>query len=189
VLEPRRYESIVEDYHAARLQAANAKDRGDKKSQEEAGLIIRKLKQEISALGLSVDILESGYVSSSSHASKDAPSDPVPSYNSDGHPVNLSDMEGETAPTGFSVEVDQKLVDSSDSHEYSTDNGFTSFPSQNGDALEKESGDVELGEFFLEDSVPDQVLPPEILDLQKKEKMKELSSGKNLEKMEGIWKK
>ncbi|KAL0357191.1 UNVERIFIED_CONTAM: DExH-box ATP-dependent RNA helicase DExH7, chloroplastic [Sesamum calycinum] len=185
----RSYESIVEDYHAARLKAANAKDRGDKKSQEEAGLIIRKLKQEITALGLSVDILESGYVSSSRHASKDEPSDPVPSYNSDGHPVNLCDMEGETAPTGFSVEVDQKRVDSSDSHVYSTDTGSTSIPVQNGDALEKESGDVELGDFFLEDSVPDQVLPPEILDLQKKEKMKELSSGKNLEKMEGIWKK
>ncbi|KAK4438352.1 DExH-box ATP-dependent RNA helicase DExH7, chloroplastic [Sesamum alatum] len=188
VLEPRSYESIVEDYHAARLQAANAKDRGDKKSQQEAGLIIRKLKQEISALGLSVDILESGYVSSSHHASKDALSDPVPSYNSDGHPVNVC-MEGETAPAGFSVEVDQKRVDSSVSHEYSTDTASTSIPTQNGDALEKESGDVELGDFFLEDSVPDQVLPPEILDLQKKEKLKELSSEKNLEKMEGIWKK
>ncbi|KAL0365015.1 UNVERIFIED_CONTAM: DExH-box ATP-dependent RNA helicase DExH7, chloroplastic [Sesamum angustifolium] len=170
VLEPRSYESIVEDYHAARLKAANAKDRGDKKSQEEAGLIIRKLKQEITALGLSVDILESGYASSSRHASKDEPSDPVPSYNSDGHPVNFCDMEGETAPTGFSVEVDQKRVDSSDSHVYSTETGSTSIPVQNGDALEKESGDVELGDFFLEDSVPDQVLPPEILDLQKKEK-------------------
>lgn len=51
-LEPRsNYESIIEDYNAARLQAANAKGRGDKKSQEEAGLIIRKLKKEISALG------------------------------------------------------------------------------------------------------------------------------------------
>ncbi|KAK4401986.1 DExH-box ATP-dependent RNA helicase DExH7, chloroplastic [Sesamum angolense] len=162
VLEPRSYESIVEDYHAARLNAANAKDRGDKKSQEEAGLIIRKLKQEITALGLSVDILESGYVSSSRHASKDEPSDPVPSYNSDGHPVNLCDMEGETAPTGFSVEVDQKRVDSSDSHVYSTDTGSTSIPVQNGDALEKESGDVELGDFFLEDSVPDQGDPKKI---------------------------
>lgn len=54
-LEPRsNYESIIEDYSAARLQAANAKDRGDKKSQEEAGLIIRKLKKEISALGIRI---------------------------------------------------------------------------------------------------------------------------------------
>lgn len=65
-LEPRsNHESIIEDYTAARMQAANAKERGDKKSQEEAGLVIRKLKEEISALGLSVDILESGYASSS----------------------------------------------------------------------------------------------------------------------------
>ncbi|KAI3445599.1 hypothetical protein Pfo_002264 [Paulownia fortunei] len=189
VLEPRsNYESIIEDYHAARLQAANAKDRGDKKIQEEAGLIIRKLKQEISALGLSVDILESGYVSSSYRASKDAASDPVPSDNSDGETVNACDIDGDTAPTKFRVEVDQKGVGTSGSHESSTDTASISIPTQNGDALERESGDVELGDFFLE-GTSDQILPPEVLELRKKEKMKELCSGKNLEKMEGIWKK
>lgn len=44
-------DSIVKEYHNARLEALNAKQRGDKKGQEEAGQIIRKLKQEISALG------------------------------------------------------------------------------------------------------------------------------------------
>ncbi|KAK6159647.1 hypothetical protein DH2020_003028 [Rehmannia glutinosa] len=151
VVEPRsNYESIVEDYHAARLQAANAKDRGDKKSQEEAGLIIRNLKQEISALGLSVDVLESGYVSSSHRASNDVVSDPAPSDNSAGNTVNICNIESDTAITEFSVEVDQKGVGSSCSPEYSTDTAVST-PMQNGDALERESSDVELGDFFLED--------------------------------------
>jgi ATP-dependent RNA helicase DHX29 len=33
------------------LEATKAKEKGDKKSQEQAGNIIRKLKQELSALG------------------------------------------------------------------------------------------------------------------------------------------
>lgn len=56
-------------------------------------------------------------------------------------------------------------------------------------ALEDESGDVELGNFLFEDALPNEVIPSEVVKLQKKEKLKELSSGKNLEKLEGIWKK
>lgn len=139
--------------------------------------------------GLSVDTLESGYVSSSHRASKDTGSVFVPSDNSGCDTVNKCDMEGDTVPTEFRVEVDQKGVGSSDSHEYSTNAASLSIPMHNGDALERESDDVELGDFFLEDCTSDQVLPPEVLELQKKEKMKELRSEKNLEKMEGIWKK
>ncbi|KAL6515211.1 hypothetical protein OROHE_018843 [Orobanche hederae] len=191
ILEPRsNYECIVEDYHAARLQAATAKSRGDKKLQSEAGLLIRKLKQEISALGLSVDILESGYVSSSCRASNDVASNPVPSDNSDGDMVNVCSIEGDTSSTEFVVEVDGNKVCSSGSHDSSTDTASLSIPVQNGDALEMESVDVELGDFFVEDDVTsNQNLPPEILELQKKDKIKELHSGKNIEKMEGVWKK
>lgn len=56
-------------------------------------------------------------------------------------------------------------------------------------ALEDESGDVELGNFLFEDSSPNEVIPSEVVKLQKKERIRELSSGKNLEKLEGIWKK
>lgn len=68
--------------------------------------------------------------------------------------------------------------------------GFTedSFSHDKG-ALEDESGDVELGNFLFEDASPNDVVPSEVVKLQKKEKLKELSSGKNLEKLEGIWKK
>lgn len=51
----------------------------------------------------------------------------------------------------------------------------------------EDSGDVELGGFFLEEAA--EVLPPEVLEMQKKKKMRELFSEKNLEKLDGIWKK
>lgn len=42
---------------------------------------------------------------------------------------------------------------------------------------------------FSEDVPPSEASPHELLELQKKEKMRELRSEKNLEKLEGIWKK
>ncbi|XP_057764372.1 DExH-box ATP-dependent RNA helicase DExH7, chloroplastic-like isoform X1 [Salvia miltiorrhiza] len=186
-LEPRsNYESIIDDYNAARLQAANAKDRGDKKSQEEAGFIIRKLKKEISALGLSVDILESGYVSSSHGVAEDKGQEYVLSGNSGGNAANKCDNVDKTE---LRVQLDQMGLDSSNLHEHSSGTASVSINMQSGDALDEKSDDVELGDFFLEDGSLDQVLPHEILEEQKREKMRELCSEKNLEKMEGIWKK
>ncbi|GMP76059.1 hypothetical protein CsSME_00032898 [Camellia sinensis var. sinensis] len=46
-----RYQMYFVEYHNARLEAINAKERGDKKGQQQASQIIRKLKHEISALG------------------------------------------------------------------------------------------------------------------------------------------
>ena len=42
---------IAKEYCAARFEAMKAKEQRDKKSQEQAGIVIRKLKQEITALG------------------------------------------------------------------------------------------------------------------------------------------
>ncbi|XP_047960360.1 DExH-box ATP-dependent RNA helicase DExH7, chloroplastic isoform X2 [Salvia hispanica] len=191
-LEPRSdYESIIEDYHAARQQAANAKDRGDKKCQEEAGFIIRKLKKEISALGLSVDILESGYVCSSHGVSvtEDKGPEYVPSGNSGGNAANIFDVVDETACTEFGVQLEQTGLDSSDLHEHSSESAPVSISMQNGDASDEKPDDVELGDLFSEDISLDQVLPREVLEEQKRERMRELCSEKNLGKMEGIWKK
>ena len=44
--------SIAKEYHDARLAAVEAKEKGNKKDQELAGLRIRKLKQEMSSLGI-----------------------------------------------------------------------------------------------------------------------------------------
>lgn len=53
---------------------------------------------------------------------------------------------------------------------------------------EGESEDVELGSFLFEEASAAE-LPAEVLERQKKEKLRELLSEKNLEKLEGIWKK
>ena len=53
----------------------------------------------------------------------------------------------------------------------------------------EEPEDVEIGNFFLEDVETNSDVAQELLKLKKKEKMKELSSGKNSEKLDGIWKK
>lgn len=42
---------ITKEYYSARSKAIKAKEKRDKKGQEQAGLAIRQLKQEISALG------------------------------------------------------------------------------------------------------------------------------------------
>jgi ATP-dependent RNA helicase DHX29 len=42
---------IAKEYYSARSDAIKAKEKRDKRGQEQAGLAIRKLKQEISHLG------------------------------------------------------------------------------------------------------------------------------------------
>lgn len=54
---------------------------------------------------------------------------------------------------------------------------------------EEDPEDVELGNFFLEDEPSNEGLPPEVCNLQRKEKMRAMSSEKNLEKLDGIWRK
>lgn len=135
--------------------------------------------------GLSVDILESGYASSSHGIAEGRELMYVPSGDSGGNTVNKCDIVDETDCTDFRVELDQKGVGSS----HSTGTAPVSFYLQSRDALDRESDDAELGDFFLEDSPSDQVLPPEVLEIQKEEIMRELCNEKNLAKLEGIWKK
>ncbi|KAI7745963.1 hypothetical protein M8C21_029270, partial [Ambrosia artemisiifolia] len=172
--EPRNYEIIREEYHSARLQAINAKERKDKKGQEQSGQIIRKLKQEMAALGISVDTLAAEFESR--------------------HRVvenkNVEDViGGEDGCIESTIEQVHPHDNEMLKDNCSTQGVSLSVPSQDGSVADEDSGDIELGDMFLEDSSSDQVLPPEIVELQKKEKMKELTSEKNLEKLEGIWKK
>lgn len=180
VAEPRSDpDSIIKEYQNARLEAINAKQRGDRKGQEQAGQIIRKLKQEMSALGLSDELLLSVNESTYNHAS-DETCDSMP-YKYP-HNDTLCKVEG-----GMESKVDQSVTESS-SKELSEDIP-SSILSNDSIAQEEESGDVELGNFLFEDSSSSEVLPPEVVKLQKKERISELSFGKNLEKLEGIWKK
>ncbi|KAJ9687568.1 hypothetical protein PVL29_016165 [Vitis rotundifolia] len=188
VAEPRSYETIAKEYHAARLEALSAKEKGDKKGQEQAGHIIRKLKQELSALGLSDNSLESGfrYEHASGFASEDM------SYNSmpEKHPeaITLCEVEGGSVMHLSESTFDGSIKECFSSTELSMNSVSSSVPLEERIAAQDDSGDVELCNFF-EDAPSSEVLPHEVLKLQNKEKMKELSSGKNLEKLEGIWKK
>ncbi|XP_017226495.1 DExH-box ATP-dependent RNA helicase DExH7, chloroplastic isoform X2 [Daucus carota subsp. sativus] len=168
-------DSIVKEYHDARLEALNAKQRGDRKGQEDAGKIIRKLKQEISALGLSDDLLSSVYETTYNHGSEQTSDLPPCEHLNDNNPSNAEDVVESKVEN-----VDESCSPKDISEEsVSTDKG----------AVEDESGDIELGNLLFEDSLPNEVIPSEVMKLQKKEKIRELSSGKNLEKLEGIWKK
>ncbi|XP_055816324.1 DExH-box ATP-dependent RNA helicase DExH7, chloroplastic-like isoform X1 [Solanum dulcamara] len=173
-------ESIVQDFHTARLEAIHAKERGDKKGHEQASRTIRKIKQEISSLGLPDDILESAHESASDHAVLDMSSEKLEVDDVTSHNFRTSNIQE------HEIGMDEVAVNNS-SNEF-TENNPSSVPLDDKAASGGEPEDVELGDFlFEEDSSPD--VSATVLELQKKEKMRELCSQKNLEKLEGIWKK
>ncbi|CAL1385571.1 unnamed protein product [Linum trigynum] len=187
--EPRSYDVITKDYYAARLEAAKAKDKGDKKSQEQAGHVIRKLKQELSAIGLSADFLSQEFAhQSNSQGMPESSFSPTVQYleaapSVDSEDASLPTRQAEESPIcGTDIECSSSAEDLSKPVSYSELD-----PEK--DVLGTDSEEVELGGFFLEDSAPNELIAAEVLEFQKKERIKELWSGKNLEKLEGIWKK
>lgn len=103
-------------------------------------------------------------------------------------PITLTDMDVGSA---FVVEstVDGTVMDCSSTMEVPVKPVPSSVTVPGKIASEDELRDVEIGDFFLEDAASNEALPPEVLELQKKEKLRELYSEKNLEKLDGIWKK
>ncbi|OIT26180.1 PREDICTED: DExH-box ATP-dependent RNA helicase DExH7, chloroplastic-like isoform X1 [Nicotiana attenuata] len=176
----RSIESIVQEFHNARLEAIHAKERGDKKSHEQASRTIRKIKQEISALGLPDDILESAHESASDHAVLDTSSEKLDVDNVPSHNFRTSNTHEQE------IGIDKVAVNSS-SNEF-TENNPSSGPRDDKVAPGGEAEDLDLGDFLFEE-VSSADVSSTILELQKKEKMRELCSQKNLEKLEGIWKK
>ncbi|KAK9286820.1 hypothetical protein L1049_015225 [Liquidambar formosana] len=191
VPKQRSYDSIAKEYHAARLEAVIAKEKGDKKIQERAGHTIRQLKQELAALGLSDDILASEFEfeRASSCTSDDTFCNSMPYKQPE--TITSSNVVGGVASIVHAVQstVDGNITEHCNSKDFLIKPIPLSVPVQEKIVLEEEQGDVELGNFFLEDAPASEVLPPEISKLQKKEKMRELSSGKNIDKIDGIWKK
>ncbi|PON48782.1 RNA helicase, ATP-dependent DEAH box [Parasponia andersonii] len=191
ISEPRSYDVIAKEYRDARLEAVKAKEKGDKKSQEQAGNIIRKLKQELSALGLSVGILASEFENeqAASAASEATIVNSVPYNQSEGN--TLGDVEcGSTLVS----HVDESIVDGNDmelcsSKESPVKATLSDEPVQEKILTEEESLDVELGNFFSEDAPINEGLSLEVHKVQQKGKMREMLSDKNLEKLGGIWKK
>ncbi|XP_047164207.1 DExH-box ATP-dependent RNA helicase DExH7, chloroplastic isoform X2 [Vigna umbellata] len=184
IYEPRPYDVIAKEYLAARLEATKAKEEGEKKRQEQAGHIIRKLKQELAAIGLSDDnlSLEHGHEISSNLKSERA---------STGHePVGC--FREKTPCDTEGLASDKTAVDGSDleSHsmvEHLVKSGSPVVLAEKNSA-QGEFGDVELGGFFLEDDSSSEILPLDILKVHKQEKIRRLSE-KKLDKLEGIWKK
>nr|XP_027190710.1 DExH-box ATP-dependent RNA helicase DExH7, chloroplastic isoform X2 [Cicer arietinum] len=182
--EPRYYDVIAKEYLAARLEATMAKEKGDRKHQEQASRIIRKLKQELSALGLSDDNLALEYEQiSTNHASERA---------SMSHELLIE--KGSHDDVSYSAIIlpsDGAAINGSDVENHSVEGDLTKscLPEVHveKDSAQGEAGDIELGGFFLED-VPSNEIHPDILKAQKLEKIKRLSE-KNLDKLDGIWKK
>lgn len=89
-----------------------------------------------------------------------------------------------------SVDVDVTEVDRSMASHGPKDSlqepTHATLPIREESTTEGESGEVELGGLFSDDAPENELVTSEVLRLQKKEKMRELCSEKNLE---GIWKK
>ncbi|WJX97043.1 RNA helicase [Trifolium repens] len=182
--EPRPYDVIAKEYLAARLEATKAKEKGDRKHQEQASRIIRKLKQELSALGLSDDTLALEYEQiSTNHASEGASMGHEPLIEKDPH-----DVENNSA---IIFPSNGAAINSSDVEKHSANENpaKSCLPAVHveKDSAQGVAGDIELGGFFLED-MPSNEMHPDILKAQKLEKIKRLSE-KNLDKLDGIWKK
>ncbi|KAL8151665.1 hypothetical protein V2J09_021473 [Rumex salicifolius] len=178
VSESRPYDTIVTEYQAARDEAVAAKAMKDKKRQEKASSVIRKLKQEMSALGISDDMLVHKPVVQSIFIDEDN-SDAIDKLHEEATSCPEESSELESITAGDVMQQHSSSVISDDS---------LVFPVMDKTTTEEQSEDVELGSFFLEVESSGDVLPPEVLKMQKKEKSK-IISRKALETLEGVWKK
>ncbi|XP_024015493.1 DExH-box ATP-dependent RNA helicase DExH7, chloroplastic isoform X2 [Eutrema salsugineum] len=183
---PRPFDVVAKEYYSARSDAIKAKEKRDKKGQEQAGLAIRKLKQEISALGISEATLESEF--QREHAFENATEEeltyPMPDSVHEAVSANAVSVEPLDEP-----DFGANPVESCGSEENKPKALPTCTMGQELVASDDNSEDLELDGIFLEDVPPSEASPHELLELQKNEMMRELRSEKNLGKLEGIWKK
>ncbi|CAD5315786.1 unnamed protein product [Arabidopsis thaliana] len=172
---PRSFEVIAKEYCVERYNAIKAKRKGDKSGQSQAGLAICKLKEEMNALGPSEAILESEFQrdrqdcegAREKEVASSVLDDVHESVNADAFFFQLfDDLTLDTNPVGSCKSEEQESVVSNDSLD-----------------------DLDLGDLFDEDVPPYVPSPLELLELQKKEIMRELCNEKHLTKLNGIWKK
>ncbi|MQL78258.1 hypothetical protein Taro_010681 [Colocasia esculenta] len=185
-----RGSSIIKEYHLARLAALEAKRKGDKKSQEHLSSIIRKLKQEMTSLGLSDEVkpgelyqFDSAAVSIDntqiSAACKHFDSEPQCDEHSLPHDSTFesSIVACENVGDPCSFRERECAVDSSVILD-TVDLGS-----------EKEEPDIpELDDLFCEDAAS-AVLPAEIVKLQKKDKGLQFAHGETLKNFDALWRK
>ncbi|CAE5962523.1 unnamed protein product [Arabidopsis arenosa] len=183
---PRPFDVIAKEYYSARSDAIKAKEKRDKRGQEQAGLAIRKLKQEISDLGLSEAMLESEFQREHAFESATEQESTCPTSNNLHESVDADDVSVQQLDN---LTLDANPAGSCESEEIQTKALPSSSSGQDLVASDEDSEDVELGDTFFEEIPPSEISPHELLELQKEEKMRELRSEKNLGKLDGIWKK
>ncbi|RID44875.1 hypothetical protein BRARA_I01640 [Brassica rapa] len=181
---PRAFDVIAKEYYSARSDAIKAKDKRDKKGQEQAGLAIRKLKQEIAALGISEATLESEF--QREYALEDATENEIASPMPDNvhEAVDADSIQPLDEPV-----LDENPVENCGSEENQPKDLPSCSPGQEVVASDDNSEYLALDDMFSVDVPHYEASPHELLELQKKEKMRELRSEENLGKLEGIWKK
>ncbi|CAA7028259.1 unnamed protein product [Microthlaspi erraticum] len=187
VTGPRPFDVIAKEYYSARSDAIKAKDKRDKKGQEQAGLAIRKLKQEISALGISEATLESEF--QREHALEDPKEEELTSP----MPNNVHESVYTDAVSMKPLDEPEPLganpVDTWGSEENQPEVLPSCSVGQELAASDDNLKGLDLDDIFLEELFPSEASPHELLELQNKEKISELRSEKNIGKLEGIWKK
>lgn len=166
--------SIAAEFQAAKEAAADAKQKGDKQKQTTSGQLIRKLKQEISSLGLSEDIL---YVNSgpanttgSSIVEEVGSSEVKQTGSEDDMFEKLGFSEPEHIHGGSSQDMfgNLSLVEPEHIHGGSSE-GKNTVQKTDTDKAQSESEDDIFG-MFDEESAKQDDLPASILYLQKKER-------------------
>ncbi|KAL9309993.1 DExH-box ATP-dependent RNA helicase DExH7 [Arabidopsis thaliana] len=183
---PRPFDVIAKEYYSARSDAIKAKEKRDKRGQEQAGLAIRKLKQEISDLGLSEAMLESEFQREHAFESATEQESTCPISDNLHESVDADDVSVQMLDN---LTLNTNPAESCESEEIQIKALPASSSGQDLVASDEDSEDVELGDTFFEEIPPSEISPHELLELQKEEKMRELRSEKNLGKLDGIWKK
>lgn len=105
-------------------------------------------------------------------------------------PESVDYFEEETSPIlpSDGIKISESDVKHHNVEESPSNSKSSGVEVVNKDSAQEEADDVELGGFFLEDAPSNEIMPPNILELQKQEKIKKLSEKKNVEKLAGIWK-
>jgi len=65
----------------------------------------------------------------------------------------------------------------------------TSITVKEKEVLDEDLDNTELGSFFVEHDPSNEVLPAKVMKIQNKGKARSVPTGKDLEKLEGIWRK
>nr|XP_019708452.1 DExH-box ATP-dependent RNA helicase DExH7, chloroplastic isoform X2 [Elaeis guineensis] len=184
-----RAASIAKEYHHAMLGAVEAKRKGDKKSQDQFGKIISKLKQELSILGLSHDILMSGPQDGFSYRSSEEISCDSTTWVS--NDSKTQDSAGDQVD--FAADESKQIVNTNISESFSlkeikhASGHRDKAVSEDGESNEEQ--ELELDNLFSEDLSSGAALPTEFMTQQKNDKLPQFIYGHSLGNIDEIWKK